>query len=86
MHYTLIQEFEGKTVEVTTVKREFTGTLKYDLHKGVLVVTPTDKWVASRFGPAFVDVSTVVAIREVFPRPDKKGACEDNCDCDESKG
>jgi hypothetical protein len=90
MHYTVIQEFEGKEVEVyTTAGRDFSGTIKYDLHKSVVIVHPVRENVIKRFGPAVIDVRAVVSIREIKPREAKLHIGNDDCDddCDhESEG
>jgi hypothetical protein len=67
LHYNIIQEFEGKNVEVTTIKRDFSGTLKYDVTEDTLIVTPTDPWTVKRYGPAIIVGKFVVAIREILP-------------------
>lgn len=83
LHYTVIQEFQGKQVDVSTTKSVFSGTLKFDLHKGVIIVDPIDPWTIKRYGPAVIDAASVVAIREVKPRPvhdETEDSGDEDCD------
>jgi hypothetical protein len=85
----IIKEFEGKNVEVITVDRTFSGTLKFDVGRKLLSVSPATK---SRYGTAIIDQDYVVAIREILPQPvvqstsEAKYDGEDDCDKSESEG
>jgi hypothetical protein len=86
LHPTIIKEFEGKLVDLTTTKRDFTGTLKYDVSRNVVIIDPIDKWVANRYGIAFIDAASVIAIREFKLRDLRSSEAEDgdgdDCDSD----
>lgn len=89
IHYSVIQELVGKEAVVYIAgSKSFEGKLSYQPNQLLLIVTPTDPWTAKRYGNSFIDVSSVIAIREVKPRPvSEKDEGEDDCnDCDESKG
>lgn len=92
MRYTIIQEFEGKRVEVYTTKNSFTGTLKYDLHGQVLIITPTDTYDQRRRVQTVINQDQVVAISElkdIVRNLDKKSWDADDgddCEKDESAG
>jgi hypothetical protein len=67
MHYTVIQQFEGKVVEVhTSAGRQFAGILKYDIHNGVVIVQPVNQYLAQNLGPAFIDVYAIISIQEIL--------------------
>ena len=84
-NYEIIQEFEGKNVEVTTVVKGFRGILKFEYPEHTLILTPVDSYDIKRFGFVVIDQDYVVAIREILPQPPRSvNNCED--DCDESKG
>lgn len=90
MRYTIIQEFEGKRVEVYTTKNSFTGTLKYDLHGQVLIITPTDSYDQRRRVQTVINQDQVVAISELkeLTKSNKVWDADDSDDCekDESAG
>ena len=84
MDYTVIREFEGKRVKVFTISTSFEGSLKLDIQKQVLVLTPTTDYDKKHWASIVIDQKQVVAIRELKERPPTNDG-EDDC-CDESKG
>jgi len=88
MHYTILKEYEGKTVDVYTVRNTHTGILKLDVPRHLVVLAPVNEWTGKRYGSFVIDADHITAIREVKPRPvSEKDEGEDDCnDCDESKG
>ena len=68
MNTDVFNEFLDKNVEVSTGNKTFTGSLKKNVDHGTLVITPTDKYAAKRFGPAIVDQNAVISIRAIHPR------------------
>lgn len=86
LSYLIIKKFEGKHVEVSTVRKEFTGTLKYDVNNNTLIVDPVDPWIAKRYGAAVIAGASVVSIREVKPyKRDDCDDCEDDCEKENPK-
>lgn len=80
--HNIIKEFEDKNVEVfTTFRANFSGTLRFDVSRGLLTLTPIDKYVKERYGQVIIDQDFVVAIREVLPQPNQPiNCCEDDCE------
>jgi hypothetical protein len=76
----IIQDMNGKEVEVYTVKSSFVGTLRFDNSRSTLIVTPKPRSY-SYYGAAMIAQSAVIAIREVFPVPDNEDE-EDSDSCD----
>jgi hypothetical protein len=67
MFIDILDDFSDLSVEITTANgKSFTGTLKHQTSKGLVIITPTDKY--HRFGPAYIADSEVITIREVLPR------------------
>jgi hypothetical protein len=86
MNTDVFKEFLEKNVELSTCNKSYAGTLSRDVFRGTLTVTPTDKYVAKRFGPAIVDQNAVIAIRAILPREEmrdedkKQGYYQQSCD------
>jgi hypothetical protein len=79
MFIDILDDFSDVNVEITTANgKAFTGTLKHQTSKGLVIITPTDKY--HRFGPAYIADSEVITIREVLPRIEEKYKREDDCE------
>lgn len=66
-HYTIINSFIGKNVEVTTsAGKTFAGTLSFNLQQMQVIITPVDENTVAHFGPVSICQTAVVAIREVL--------------------
>ncbi|HEY5268263.1 MAG TPA: hypothetical protein VII94_03965 [Candidatus Saccharimonadales bacterium] len=77
----LYKEFIGKNVQVFTATDCFEGIIGYDDIYCVLVVSPTKKSTAKRFGPVTISGNVVTAIRLVYTVESEKydDDCEDSC-------
>lgn len=80
----ILYEYEGKVVNVYTIRSTFDGILEVKNSGLLVVLKPTDKYSVDRYGPVYIDTGSIVAIREIKPRAIDKDDCgEDDC-CDES--
>ncbi len=80
----IIYEHENKYVDVYTVRGTHSGILETKNSGTLLILKAKDQWAADRYGHIYVDAFSVVAIREVKPRPEDKDEGEDDC-CESDK-
>jgi hypothetical protein len=71
MNTDVFQDFLEKNVEVSTNNKTYEGILTRDAARGVVIVTPSNKYTAKRFGPAMVDQNAITSIRAVHKREEK---------------
>jgi hypothetical protein len=85
MHYSILEEFDGKNVAVYVAGNRFTGILKLNPTNTILSIAPADAHDQKRYGNVIVDGNLVTAIREIKPRPISTHSDEDDCgDCEKA--
>lgn len=77
----ILSEFSDKEVEIiTSSKKSYTGILRHLTSQNVVVIAPTENYIAKRYGPVFIREEEVVSVREVFPCVEEDlDSCEDAC-------
>ena len=77
----IYQELNGKVVIVWAGNKSFGGKLHYG--SGFLIISPVDTYQARHFGPVYVDINGVIAIREDIQS--SKDEDEGEADCCEKE-
>jgi hypothetical protein len=81
----ILHEHEGKTVSVYTSRSSFDGVLSVKNSGLLVVLKPNDKYSTSRYGSTYIDVNSIIAIREILPRSKDEDEDKGEDDCCEKE-